>query len=210
MPVTIAKASAASPSATRDGLRPRLVLVGILLAVMWGLEIVDTLLGQPTNSFGIRPRETEGLLGIVFAPVLHGGFQHLVANTLPFVVLAFLTLLRGLKTFVMTTLFVTIVGGLCVWLVGGSNTSHIGASGLIFGYFGYIMALAIFERSFKSIMLAILVGLIYGGMIFGVFPGTPGVSWEGHMFGFLSGAAWAWLENERSKKSPSKAGSLSG
>jgi membrane associated rhomboid family serine protease len=190
--------SQASPPAKKgDDLRQRLVLIGIMMALMWGLEIVDAILGQPTNAYGVRPRETDGLIGILLAPVLHGGFPHLIANTLPFAVLGFLTLLRGMRRFALATGFIVVFGGLGVWLFGGSNTSHIGASGLIFGYFGYLMALAIFERSLKSIVLAVFVGLFYGGMIFGVFPGTPGVSWEGHMFGFLAGCGWAWLENKR-------------
>ena len=163
---------------------------------MWGLEVIDLVIGQRLDSLGIEPRTATGLIGIPLAPLLHGGFGHLLANTIPFAVLGFLTIMRGVSTFFVVTAFVTIVGGLFVWIVG-SNGYHIGASGLIFGYFGYNLAMGIFERSLTSIALAVVVGVLYGSMIFGVLPGRPGVSWEGHLFGAASGAALAWLTGRK-------------
>jgi membrane associated rhomboid family serine protease len=184
-------------------LKHNALIVGIALAAMWGLEIIDAIAGQALNSWGILPREASGLIGIPLAPLLHGDFGHLAANTVPFAVLAFFTLLRGVKTFALVTAFSVVVGGLLVWLMGAS-AYHIGASGLIFGYFGYLLAAGFFERSFKSILLAVLVGLLYGGMIFGVMPGRPGVSWEGHLFGAVAGAAFAWLSIGRLKAKAAK------
>jgi len=184
-----------SPTKT-ETVRQRAFVVGIMLAAMWGLEVIDAILGQPLNSLGIEPRTVSGLVGIPLAPVLHGGFGHLLANTLPFALLALLTIMRGISTFVMVTVFVTLVGGLAVWLVASSGY-HIGASGLIFGYFGYNLAMGIFERSFKSILMAVLVVLLYGSMIFGVFPGRPGISWEGHLFGAAAGIGWAYLSGRK-------------
>jgi len=188
------------PTATKtDTLRQRAFVVGIGLAIMWGLELIDTIIGQKMNSLGIAPRDLTGLLGIPLAPVLHADFGHLVANTIPFAVLGFFTILRGIPTFVMVTAVVTIVGGLAVWIVGSSGY-HIGASGLVFGYLGYNVAMGIFERSFKSIAMAVLVALLYGGMIFGVFPGKTGVSWEGHLFGAAAGVGWAYVSGRKAAK----------
>lgn len=190
--MTLTPGTAAKPASKGEVLRQRAFIVGLGLAVMWGLEVIDAIIGQKMNALGIEPRTLSGLIGIPLAPVLHGGFGHLLANTVPFAILGFLTIMRGVSTFVMVTLVVTVVGGALVWIMG-SNGYHIGASGLIFGYFGYNVAMGIFERSFKSILMAVLVALLYGGMIFGVFPGRAGVSWEGHLFGAAAGAGWAYL-----------------
>jgi len=143
-----------------ETLRQRAFIVGIVVAVMWGLEVIDVVLGQRLNSFGIEPRTATGLIGIPLAPFLHSGFGHLIANTIPFVLLGLLTVMRGVATFFIVSAFVTVVGGLAVWLMASSGY-HIGASGLVFGLFGYNLAMAIFERSFKSIVMAVLVGLLY-------------------------------------------------
>lgn len=195
--------SGQSPATKASVLKQNAMIIGISLAVMWGLEIIDAIAGQAMNGWGIRPRSVEGLLGIPIAPVLHGDFGHLVANTIPFAVLGFLTLLRGVRTFAMVTGFSVLVGGAFVWLMASSG-SHIGASGLIFGYFGFLVAAAIFERSLRSILLAVLVGLLYGGMVFGVLPGKPGISWEGHLFGALAGAGYAWLTLGRKNRANAK------
>jgi membrane associated rhomboid family serine protease len=200
---TPAQKTAGAPSRTST-LKQNAIIIGIALAAMWGLEIIDAIVGQPLNDWGVVPRTATGLLGIPLSPLLHGGFPHLVSNTIPFAVLAFFTLLRGPKNFAMATGFIVLVGGLLVWLMGRS-ASHIGASGLIFGYFGYLLAAGFFERSLKSILLAVLVGLLYGGMIFGVLPSQPGVSWEGHLFGALAGGGFAWLTLGRKKNQPKKA-----
>jgi membrane associated rhomboid family serine protease len=180
------------PNAMKERLKKKVLVIGGALALMWLIEVIDTLFGQPFNSYGVRPRTTDGLVGIFFAPFLHGDFEHLLSNTLPFAFLGFLTMLRGIRHFFIVTAIVTVVGGVLVWVVGGTNTSHIGASGVIFGYFGFIMAMGLFERSLKSIAMAVLVGLAYGGLIFGIMPSQPGVSWEGHLFGFLAGVGTAW------------------
>jgi membrane associated rhomboid family serine protease len=201
--MTLSGGTAAKPASKGEVLRQRAFVVGLGLALMWGLEVIDAILGQKLNSLGIEPRTLSGLIGIPLAPLLHGGFDHLLANTVPFAILAFLTIMRGLSTFIMVTLIVTLVGGALVWIMGSSGY-HIGASGLIFGYFGYNLAMGIFERSFKSIAMAVLVGLLYGGMIFGVFPGRAGVSWEGHLFGALAGTGWAFLATRQDAAAKAK------
>lgn len=175
-------------------LKPRLALLLGILGVMWLLEIIDTLfLGQSLNGLGIRPRNLAALSGILWAPFLHAGFTHLIANTLPFAVLGGIILARGVRDFIGVSLFVMLISGFGVWLLGAGNSLHFGASGVVFGYFGYLLFRGIFERSLPSIFIAVVVAAGYGSILFGVLPGQRGVSWEGHLFGFLSGALAARL-----------------
>jgi len=167
-----------------------------IVALMWAIEIVSSLLGQPFNRFGIRPRSLSGLSGIVFAPILHKSIAHLASNTIPFLVLGFFVMLKGLPQFVKTTAIVWLIGGLGIWLIGGVNTVHLGASIIIFGYLGYLLALAYFERSLSTLLVAIVVGVLYGTMIFGVLPIAKGVSWQGHLFGLLGGVLAAQLASK--------------
>lgn len=190
--------------AKADSWRQRAMIIGIALAVMWGLEIIDIVIGQKMNALGIQPRTVSGLIGIPLAPVLHGGIGHLISNTIPFAILGFLTIMRGTQTFVIVTTFVVLAGGLAVWLMGAS-AYHIGASGLIFGYFGYNLAMGLFERSLKSILVSVVVVVFYGTMIFGVLPGRLGVSWESHLFGFVAGGGWAYLVGRKKAAQKKKA-----
>jgi membrane associated rhomboid family serine protease len=169
-----------------------------LVAVAWVLEIGDFIVpGRWMDMHGIQPRTMSGLVGILFAPLLHGSFAHLMANTVPFLVLGFLVMVRGLGTFIGVSLMVIVLGGLLVWLLAPGNSIHIGASGLIFGYIGYLLARGYFERNFSSLAVAALVALLYGGALWGVLPGQIGVSWQGHLFGFLAGVATAGLLRPR-------------
>lgn len=185
--------SARTSPATRgtNEFRAGLVLVASLLGVFWVLEIVDQVaLSSALDAYGILPRTGEGLLGILFSPFLHGGFGHLISNSIPFLVLGGLLALRGRGHFIKVSLMIMVLGGAAVWLLG-REAIHIGASGVIFGYLGYLLANGWFERSVQSIAVAIGVGVVYGGLIWGVLPSQPGVSWEGHLFGFLAGALTA-------------------
>lgn len=167
------------------------VILGLFL-VFWGVEIINLLVDNSLNVYGIVPREIGGLTGVLFAPFLHGGVGHIAANSFPFVVLGGLTILRGISFFFKISLFIIIASGLAVWVIGQTGI-HIGASSLIFGYFGYLIARAFIEKSRKAAMIAIIVGISFGSMIFGVLPGMPGVSWEGHLTGFLAGIGAAWI-----------------
>lgn len=164
--------------------RPLLFIVGAL----WLLELIDILFfGQRLNLLGIRPREIEGLWGILFAPLLHGGLGHIAANSLPFLVLGSFVMLGGAVRFVQATALIWLVGGLGVWFTGGVNSVHIGASIIVFGYLGYLLAQAYYERSMTSFAVALIVGILYGSMLFGVLPVREGVSWQGHLFGVVGG-----------------------
>jgi membrane associated rhomboid family serine protease len=167
------------------------VLLGFL-AVMWVLELIDSVvLGSRLDAAGIRPRDLDQWWAIFAAPFLHGGLAHLVANTVPLLVLGWLVLLRGAGIFAAVSLAAIVVGGVGVWLLGRPGSIHLGASGVVFGYLGYLLLRGYFERSFGAIAVALLVAVIYGGALFGVLPGQRGISWEGHLFGFLGGVAAA-------------------
>ncbi|NEO02697.1 MAG: rhomboid family intramembrane serine protease, partial [Moorea sp. SIO3I7] len=134
-----------------------------------------------------------GLRGILFAPFLHGGFSHLISNTIPFLVLGWFVMLQETSDFFVVTSITMVVGGLGVWLLGAPNSVHIGASVLIFGYLGFLLFRGFFERNLPSIFLSILVGFLYGGLVWGVLPSQPHVSWQGHLFGFIGGILAARL-----------------
>ena len=196
--------SAPSPRQAADELltsvRAHAVTLFGLLAVMWVLEGLDFLMPfWHLDHHGIRPRSTGGLMGILAAPFLHGDFAHLVANSIPFLVLGGIVMLGERGVFWSVTVFVVVVGGFGVWLLAPRGTVHIGASGLIFGYLGFLLSRGLFERSIVWIVIAFGLLVAYGGMIFGVLPGTPGISWQGHLFGFAAGilAAWAMFPGDR-------------
>lgn len=175
-------------------LKAQAIVLGGFVLAFWLLEIVDHFLfGQALNGLGVRPRTSDGLWGIVLAPFLHGNFAHLAANTIPFVVLGWFVMLQGVTRFWLVTAITAVVSGLGIWLLGESRTVHIGASGLIFGYFGYLLLRGYFERSASAILWTILVVILYGSMIWGVLPGQIGISWQAHLFGFLGGGLAAYL-----------------
>lgn len=165
-------------------LRPLLVVV----AIVWLLEIIDRLFfGGSLDHFGILPRHLIGLRGIFIAPFLHGGFGHLLANTVPFILLGFLIMLRHSRHILAITVTIVAISGLGTWLIAPANTVHIGASGIIFGYFAFLVVNAWYERSMPSMLVGILVIILYGGLLAGILPSGNGVSWQGHLFGLLGG-----------------------
>ena len=169
-----------------------LQIVSCLVVTIWLAHVVNHLTGMQLNRFGIFPRNPDALAGVLAWPFLHGGLGHLVMNTTPLLFLGFLVSLRGPRVFFITTLIVTILGGLGVWAFG-RPAFHIGASGLVFGYFGCLVAFAWYERSLVSFAIASIVLFYYGGMILGVIPVNTFVSWEGHLFGLLAGILAARL-----------------
>lgn len=175
-------------------LKTQVIILGGIAAFMWCLEIVDLFfLRGALNIYGIIPRTEIGLRGILFAPFLHGDLFHLAANTVPFLTLGWLIMLRETRDFFIVSGVTMLVSGLGVWLTAPSNSVHIGASGLIFGYLGFLLLRGFFERSFVSIALSLIVGFFYGGAIWGVLPSHPAISWQGHLFGFIGGAIAARL-----------------
>ncbi len=169
--------------------RSRINLVTRTVGFLWLIEIVDQLLlGGGLDRFGVRPRELSGLVGIVLAPFLHGGISHLLANTVPLLVLGFLACSRKRMDFFVVGAASALSAGIGVWLFGAAGTVHIGASGVIFGYLGFLMGRGLFERSASTIALSAVVTMLFGGMLWGVLPiVATGISWESHLFGFLGG-----------------------
>lgn len=157
------------------------------IGLIWVLEFIDWLIfSNGLDQLGIIPREFVGLRGIVLSPFLHDGFDHVLANTAPFFILGLLVLLRNGRQFASITLTIIVVSGLGVWLLGAPNSIHIGASGIVFGYFGFLLSVAYYEKSVAAVLLAAIVVFLYGGMVQGLLPQQE-VSWLGHIFGFVGG-----------------------
>ena len=168
------------------------------LTVIWAVEILNGFMGHRLNVWGILPRTTQGLIGIPLSPLLHGSFPHVLSNTIPFLVLGSLVGLRGSQPLIRVSLFIIVVGGLAVWLLGRSAI-HVGASGLVFGYFGYLVASGWYDRSPSTILAAIAVVVLYGSLIFGVLPTQSFVSWEAHLFGLMAGVLAARLRRRKNR-----------
>ncbi len=184
---------APAPERRRSGAgtagRAILLFVGFLYLV----EIVDQLSGSRLQrAGGLQPFEADGVDGIVFAPVLHGTWEHLMGNTVPLLIFGFLLLLAGVRRWLEVTAVVWLVSGAGVWLTGGAGTIHIGASVLIFGWLSYLLLRGVFSRSAGQLALGIILLLMYGGVLWGVLPGQPGISWQGHLFGAIGGGLAAW------------------
>jgi membrane associated rhomboid family serine protease len=174
-------------------LKAQAKILATVVSIFWIVFILnEVIFGRKLNAFGILPHNFVGLRGILFAPFLHGNFYHIAANTAPFIVLGWLVMLRNIKDFYFVSLMSAFVGGLGTWLFG-RNSIHIGASGVIFGYFGYLLFRGYFEKSFVSIAISIAIAIGYGGMIWGVLPTRSYISWEGHLFGFIGGIIAAKL-----------------
>ena len=173
--------------------------VALLVALMWAVGMVNALLDYRLSEYGVVPRTVDGLIGIPLMPFLHGSFDHLVVNTLPIVVLGGLVAFQGSKKYLTATVFITLVGGGALWVVGRTAV-HVGASGLVFGYFGYLIARAWYTRSLVAVLIAVVVAVVYGGILLGVLPFfQEGVSWEGHLTGLIAGALAArlmWKEDQ--------------
>jgi len=176
------------------------IVAGFLL-LFWGIELADYLVFRHAlDGYGIQPRVLIGLRGILFAPFLHGGFEHLAANSIPFAVLGGLVLMRKEGDFWRATVFAALIGGVGTWLLGKTGSVHIGASGLVFGYFGFLLAAAWLERSLRSVLVAALVVFLYGGIVYGLSPLQPLVSWQGHLFGMLGGIEAAYGLGGRNRR----------
>jgi membrane associated rhomboid family serine protease len=173
------------------------LLAGSYVVLLYVVEVLDAILPARLDGKGVHPRSLGGLDGVLFSPLLHGGWAHLIGNTVPLLVLGFLIGLSGVRTWLQVTAVVWIVGGLGVWLFGGADTNHIGASGVVFGWLSYLIVRGVFTRSLPQIALGVVVFAVYGSVLWGVLPGRPGVSWEAHLFGALSGALAAWLLSPR-------------
>lgn len=174
-----------------------LTTVAVLAAVLWAVQLVNVLTGfYLIRLLGIEPRELTGLDGVIFAPLLHADFGHLFSNTLPLVVLGFLAFLEGAKRFAVAVGTSWLASGLGVWVFGGGLT--IGASGVVFGLFAYLLVRGFYNRDWKQILLAGVLFLVYGSLLWGLLPrfGTN-ISWQAHLFGALGGVLAALILKRR-------------
>jgi membrane associated rhomboid family serine protease len=178
------------------------------VALLYLVQLFDWLDDQKLDDYGIRPQETDGLWGVIFAPLLHASWPHLMANTVPALVLGFLVALTGLSRFLWATAIVWIVGGFGTWLIGNFGSTcpgipHVGASGLIFGWLTFLLVFGFFTRSIWQIVVAILVLLYYGSALMGAVPVLNvcgGVSWQGHLCGGIAGVLAAYLLSDPERK----------
>ncbi|MGV0388779.1 rhomboid family intramembrane serine protease [Corynebacterium sanguinis] len=158
------------------------------LAVIWTVFIVNTVIfGGNLNYFGIHPLDPAALPHIFTSPLLHAGLSHIVSNSIPGAIFCFLIGYSGSRVFWEVTLIACVIGGLGTWFTGGIGTNHIGASGLVYGWLAYLVVRGFFNRSIQQISLGVLLAFLYSGLIWGVVPGSQGVSWQGHLFGAIGG-----------------------
>jgi membrane associated rhomboid family serine protease len=173
------------------------IFVTVMAALMWVVEIVDQTVDGRLDANGIEPRQLDGLDGIVWAPFLHGGFDHLIGNTIPFVLLGCAIAIGGLVRVATVTVIVALVGGFGTWLIAPSNTVHIGASGIVFGFASYLVARGLYSRSLGQIALGVVVLAIWGTTLLQGLVPEDGISWQGHLFGAIGGVLAARLLHRR-------------
>ncbi len=182
---------------TSNQKKPSSFLIPVYFAaILWVVEAVNFLTGHKLSMLGIYPRTLKGLIGIPLSPFLHSGITHLLLNTVPLIVLGCLIILHGRKIFQEVTLFIIAAGGAGIWIIGRSSY-HVGASGLIFGYFGYLVSIGIFNKRISSLIVSLITVFIYGGLFWGMLPTMSRVSWEGHLCGFIAGVLAAWSEKAK-------------
>ncbi|UMB71100.1 rhomboid family intramembrane serine protease [Mycobacterium paraterrae] len=211
---------ARQPKKKRSGFVVGGITILGFVALLYVVEAFDQVSGHRLDENGIRPLETDGLWGILFAPLLHANWGHLAANTGPALVLGFLVALTGLSRFLWATAIIWIVGGLGTWVIGnwgsscGLESDHIGASGLIFGWLTFLLVFGFFIRSGWQIVIGLVVLVLYGGVLWGAVPVLNvcgGVSWQGHLCGGIAGVLAAYLlsnpereERERRRRAPQR------
>jgi membrane associated rhomboid family serine protease len=156
----------------------------VFIAIIWSIHFISFIF--PLQRYGLVPRDLQGLFGIITAPFLHGSFSHLTVNTISLLIFGIIfSILEKQRTFVIL-IQIAIIQGILTWLFAGDG-NHIGASGIIFGLYGYLMLAGLFQKKIKNIVISIFILFSYGGMIFGILPGQPHISWESHLFGFIAG-----------------------
>ncbi|WP_280394773.1 rhomboid family intramembrane serine protease [Nocardia brasiliensis] len=206
-PGTAAPGSAGAPAKSTNFavLRQLWLRAGVLIAgfvaLLYGIEGVDTLDNNQLDNAGIHPRDADGLWGIVFAPLLHSGWPHLVGNTLPVLLLGFLALCAGIGRGLLATAIIWIVAGLGTWLTGATGSVHLGASVLVFGWLTFLISRGWFARNVGQIVLGLVVLAFYGSLLWGVLPGQPGISWQGHLFGAVGGLLAGWVLSGDARRS---------
>jgi membrane associated rhomboid family serine protease len=173
----------------REGIELLLAIV----AVMWIVEVINTLDNNGLDSDGIYPRNVGRLWGIVTAPFLHASFGHLISNTIPFVFLGLIIALRGAARVAMVTVIVAVFAGLGTWLIAPAHSVTVGASGIVFGYATYLLTRGLFDRNALELVTGLIVGVVWGGALLSSLVPHYGISWQGHASGAVGGVVAAWL-----------------
>ncbi len=168
-------------------------LLAAIVAVMWVVEIINTVDSNRLDQDGIYARSVSHLWGILTAPFIHASFAHLIGNTIPFVFLGLIIALRGAVRLALVTAIVIVIGGLGTWLISPAGVSTIGASGLVFGYAAYLLARGVFNRSLLELFIGVIVGVVWGAALLASIVPHHGVSWQGHVSGAVAGVIAAWL-----------------
>jgi membrane associated rhomboid family serine protease len=193
--VRVSSAAGSRATSRLEGFR----IVVVVATLMWVAEIVDLAAGHRLDRYGIQPRDSDGLVGVAAAPFLHAGFGHLIANTVPLVVMGVAIALRGAARLLAVTAIVMLFSGLGTWLFAPPGSIHIGASGVVFGYAAYLLTFGFFERNLLWIAISLVIGFVWGGALLGGLLPQVGISWQGHLFGAIGGivAARALSQSRR-------------
>jgi membrane associated rhomboid family serine protease len=170
----------------------------LIVAMLWIIFFISLVL--PLQDCGIRPRTVPGLIGILLAPFIHGSIDHLIANSISLLILGSIFLSIERKLSLVIVLHIIILGGLGTWFIGRASYTHIGASGVVYGILGYLVTMGIFVRNFRALLVSIIIFILYGGAIWGIFPTSGFVSWESHLCGFIAGISTAKLYSRRGKR----------
>lgn len=169
-----------------------------VVPILFLIEALDVgLRGDLDVTAGIIPHRIQGLDGVFFSPFLHAGWSHLYSNSIPLILLGTFVLAAGTRRFLWSTAVIILVSGLGVWFTGSPDSVVVGASGVIFGYLGILLTRGIVERSWWNFAVVLLVGLLYGWQLLGIFPTDEHISWQGHLFGLLGGIVAAILFRRR-------------
>ncbi len=173
----------------------------VIVGFFWLVKFIEDYSGRDLTEYGILPLQPEGLKGIIFSPFIHGNYDHLLSNTIPFLVLSF-ALFYFYRNLAYRILFlIYILSGLCVWL-GGRDAYHIGASGIVYGLAFFLFFSGVFRKDANLLTIGIIVVFLYGSMFWGIFPIKPGISWESHLWGSMSGVALAWYYRKQGPMRP--------
>ncbi|MDN5562314.1 MAG: rhomboid family intramembrane serine protease [Luteococcus sp.] len=175
------------PARNATDTRRSLQLAGIPVGLMWALEAIDTATFHLLDRFGLQSWDLDGLWGMFTAPWLHLGWQHLMNNSVPLLVLGFLVALSGIRRWLLTTLVVVLTSGLAAWLLSPPGTMTMGASGVVFGWLTYLLARAWWSRDWRQVLIGVVVFVVYGSVLWGVLPADQAVSWQGHLGGAAGG-----------------------
>jgi membrane associated rhomboid family serine protease len=185
------------------------IVIGSFTAVLYLIELVNSgFLHDSLNNDGIRPRSLGGLPGIIWAPLLHANWAHLAGNTVPILVFGFLAMALGIGPWITITAVIWLVSGIGVWLLSPGGYITIGASGLAFGWLAFLLVRGLFNRSIGQILVALVLLFYWGSVLWGLLPGRPEISWQGHLFGALAGILCAWLVSRANRRPAARTGSV--